>query len=318
MNSLESEEDQRIQNYYLIHTGCQNNMTQKKLVRHQLGFFHLDPIPSENEVEKYYLDEFYGSSLPNFNDSSIEVQLKQKDFFDLKWRLVFEKCSEIYGKSLSGSSVYDVGFGYGQALKYFMDNEVQGFGNEPSRECCEFVKKLGANVHQGGIEDFTGFPEKKFEIVLLLNVLEHLRNPLKTLEDIKIKLMKSDSMLVIDVPNEFNIFQLAANKIYDLREWWVVPPRHINYFSAESIRSLLENVGFEIIYQESSFPLEIFILMGMNYVGDSKIGSDIHSFRTKFEQNMVESGNLIELRNFYEKLAKLNLGRQVITYAKLR
>lgn len=50
------------------------------------------------------------------------------------------------------------------------------------------------------------------------------------------------------------------------------PPEHINYFNFESITRLLERNGFSIIEITSTFPLELFLLMGDNYIGNNEIG----------------------------------------------
>ena len=36
-----------------------------------------------------------------------------------------------------------------------------------------------------------------------------------------------------------------------------------------------------------AFPLELFLLMGENYVNDSSLGKNIHKMRCNFEKNMI-------------------------------
>jgi len=48
----------------------------------KFGYKRIDPIPSVEEVEKYYKEDFYSEINPEFNDSSIETQLSDKYFFN--------------------------------------------------------------------------------------------------------------------------------------------------------------------------------------------------------------------------------------------
>ena len=127
-------------------------------------------------------------------------------------------------------------------------------GLEPSSEGVTYARENGIPAIQGGVEDFD-LVNHKSDVVMLLNVLEHLREPEQTLLRIKEKVLTANGMLIIDVPNDFNDFQLVANAEYDLNEWWVLPPNHINYFSHTSLQTLLKGCGFTIIRCTSSFPL---------------------------------------------------------------
>ena len=278
------------------------------------GYLRADPLPTKDEVERYYLDEFYSSEYKRFNDSSLEVQKEERDFFNSRWEAICEISKGHFGK-LKGLSVFDVGFGFAQALLYFRDKGMEACGLEPSREGVEYAKSQGLDVYQAGIEDFSCVGSRRFDIVTLLNVLEHLRAPAETLVNIKNKLIKPNGLLVIDVPNEFNDFQTAANAEFKLKEWWVCPPNHINYFSVSSLSRLLDKCGYKVIHREASFPLEMFLLMGDVYVGNDELGKTCHQKRVLFEYLMKKHGKGKKLSQFYHALAELDLGRQVVFYA---
>ena len=278
------------------------------------GYLRVDPIPTQDEVEKYYLEEFYSSRYEQFNDSSLQIQKEEQDFFDSRWQSICDHFMDYFGK-IEGLSIFDIGFGFGQALLYFHKKGMVVGGLEPSPEGVEHVKSHGLDVFQAGIEDFSCVGSKRFDAVTLLNVLEHLRNPAETLINIRDNLLNPNGLLVIDVPNEFNIFQTTANAEFDLNEWWVCPPNHINYFSASSLKHLLDRCGYSIKYCESSFPLEIFMLMGDVYVGNDEIGRECHQRRVKFEYLMRKHGKSEFLSKLYQLLADIDIGRQVVVYA---
>lgn len=278
------------------------------------GFLRADPVPTQLEVEKFYKQEFYSSDYKNFNDSSLKVQEEEEGFFVSRWNGIYTKCREHF--NYDSLSLFDIGFGFAQALLYFRNRGFDVSGLEPSHEAVEYARSKGLEVYNSGIEDFDCVGERRFDVVTLLNVLEHLRDPASTLKNIQTKLLKPGGLLVIDAPNEFNDFQTIANEEYNLNSWWVCPPNHINYFSATSLKKLLVDCGYSIFYVEASFPLEIFMLMGDVYVGNKELGKVCHNKRVKFEYLMRKYGKKEKLASFYQSLAELDLGRQVVAYAK--
>lgn len=282
----------------------------------QHHYLRIDPIPTVEEVEKYYQEDFYSQANPSFNDSSLEVQEKDKYFFDSRWDRIYQVCEDHFG-NMARKKIYDVGFGYAQALIYFQRKGLICSGIEPSPEGVAYALSKGINGKNGGIENEHSYnTEEKQDIVLLINVLEHLRTPFDTLVNIRKHLIAENGILCIDVPNEFNAFQLAANKEYNLKDWWITPPKHINYFSPSALKHLLESAGYEVINEEASFPIELFLLFGDVYVGNGELGSVCHKKRVHFEYLMHKHGYQDKLNKFYQALASLELGRQINMFAK--
>lgn len=278
------------------------------------GYLRIDPIPSEEEVKRFYQEEFYTTKNKQFNDSSHEVQEEEKDFFDSRWQSIYDQCQTYFG-NLQDKSIFDVGCGYAYALAFFRNKGMKVSGLEPSYEGVKYARSKGIDVFHADIKDIKCTRKIRFDIVTLFNVLEHLRDPAETLIDIREKLLTNKGLLVIDVPNDFNDLQIVANAEFNLNEWWVSPPSHINYFSVSSIKHLLEKCGYTIKYCESSFPIEMFMLMGDVYVGNKDLGKACHERRVKFEYLMKKHGKGKKLSEFYRALSSLNLGRQAVIYA---
>jgi len=281
------------------------------------NFLRVDPLPTQEEVERFYQEEFYSSEYKSFNDSSLEIQKEDEEFFQSRWESICERCQSYFGR-IEGLSLFDVGFGFAQALLYFREKGMSVSGLDPSPEGVDYARRQGLQVYQAGIEDFSCAGSARFDVVTLLNVLEHLRDPGRTLKSIKEQLLKPSGMLVIDVPNEFNDFQTIANAEYQLGEWWVCPPNHLNYFSVTSLKQFLNACGFDVIDCESSFPMELFLLIGDVYVGNGELGKVCHQKRVRFESLMRKYGKGKKLIEFYRALAELDLGRQVVCYAAPR
>lgn len=282
------------------------------------GYIVVDPKPSEEAVNKFYQEEFYSGEYKHFNDSAKEVQLKDHEYHKMWWKHIWkvlenQAISEV--KEKNKTDVIDIGCGFGLFLEYLVCNHnVNGFGYDPAPEAIEYLKSKGINGKIGGLENFN--LDKKFDVALLINVLEHVLNPEKTILEIKNKLLNKDGILVIDVPNEFNVLQTTANQHYGLNDWWVAPPGHINYFDLSSLTKLLKKNGYKILKAEASFPLECFLLFGDNYVKDNKIGAITHKKRMTFEKTFLQTGQFIKLTKLYESFAKIGIGRQIRVYAR--
>jgi len=288
-----------------------------KLKKNEFGFYQVSPTPSAEEITKFYAEEFYTGEYKNFNDSSLEVQINDKEFFEGRWNDIYNNFLEVDSNLKNGGSVLDVGCGWGLALLYFKNKGFDCYGFDPAKEAVDYGCKKGLKIKHAGLEGMNVFENKKFNMVTMFNVLEHLADPVKSISQIK-DILLPNGILMIDVPNEFNDFQTSGRDVHGLSDWWVAPPNHLNYFSKDSLVKLLESLGFVIEICEASFPLEMFLLFGDNYVKDGKLGSICHKKRVNFEQNLRKQGKAPTLKNFYRALAELNLGRQITIFCKLK
>lgn len=291
---------------------------QYTLVEHpEYGYRHLSPIPSVEEVEKFYREEFYSSSYGQCNDSSQKKQDEDRAFNRGRYGDICAVIEGLLG-SLHGKSLFDVGCGFGELLFFAQEAGMQVAGLEVAQEAVAFLHEKKIPVTLSDIDtDLSHIAQgKRYSVVTLLNVLEHLREPAKTLKGIRENLLEPGGILVVDVPNEFNPLQTAASKLFALGEWWVATPVHINYFTPKSLQHLLQACGYEVVDMLSSFPLELFLLMGDVYVGDSALGSKCHQKRVLFEENLRKAGKSAELRNFYRALGNSGFGRQITCYGR--
>lgn len=97
-----------------------------------------------------------------------------------------------------------------------------------------------------------------------------------------------------------------------------MPPEHINYFNTESARYITEQSGFEIGSLTTTFPIDMFLIMGDDYISNPEIGSVCHQKRVNFENVLYKSGNEELLKQMYISFAQLGLSRQIEVIAKKR
>ena len=121
--------------------------------------------------------------------------------------------------------------------------------------------------------------------MLLLNVLEHVPHPEEMLTGIW-RLLEPGGLLYIRVPNDFNPLQAAAQRKLGAEPWWIAVPDHVNYFDVESLCALTRQIGFEPVDVQADFPMELFLLMGLTYIGDPEVGARCHAYRVEAERSM--------------------------------
>jgi len=205
-------------------------------------------------------------------------------------------------------SLLDIGCGTGAFLKYAARNGWTTAGVEPSEQGTSMSSDLENNIYNMSIADFAKMCGRTFGAVTLLNVLEHVLNPVAVLE-MTTDLLNPRGVLCIRVPNDFSAFQMHADK--ERRRWWITAPDHINYFNFYSLKSLLRSVGLEVKYATTDFPMEMFILMGDNYIGNPALGASCHKKRRNFELSISDKLR----RTVYHSFAESGVGRSCIMFA---
>lgn len=280
----------------------------------EYGFLRADPSPTDAEIRDFYAREFYSGDYKNFNNSSLEVQERDADYHELQRQLLLDSVESLLGDSIKGREVLDFGCGWGLTLQFLSKIGAQCYGVDPSPEAVDYCKKQGLDVSVGDIDDFGEFSLKTFDVILMQNVLEHLKDPVRALKMLTSRL-KLGGVIVVAVPNDFNQLQLCATELLNLRQWWVAPPAHLSYFNRDSLSRVMEACGLTIERTECSFPIEMFLLFGQDYISNPQLGRDAHEKRMAFEMALAKTGKTAVLRDFYKSLGQAGLGRILTAFA---
>lgn len=101
------------------------------------------------------------------------------------------------------------------------------------------------NIIYGDIEKIEYYPPEEFDVIVAGEILEHLNNPGKALENIR-NVMQPHTRLVITVPNAYSLkgFMRACFR-YEL-----IHPDHLLHHSPHTLKILLERFDFTV---ESTF-----------------------------------------------------------------
>ncbi|TBW27735.1 class I SAM-dependent methyltransferase [Gramella sp. KN1008] len=196
------------------------------------GILKTFPVP-EN-LEKYYDSEEYISH----RDSSRNIQDKIYQF--VKSYMLSKKANWIRAEIKHGN-ILDIGAGTGDFL-----NKMKSFlwkveGVEPNKLARDLAILKGLDLKT----DLAHLRDKKYDVISLWHVLEHLPDYEEKLEQFH-GLLEDGGILVIAVPN-YNSYD---SRYYN-ENWaaWDVP-RHLWHFSRKGLTEKLENKGFFLLKEK--------------------------------------------------------------------
>jgi len=208
----------------------------------------------------------------------------------------------------------DVGSGPGYFLLHGQQRGWQVRGIEPSTKAAQHSRTLGLEIVHAFLDDDTAPKLGTYDVVHLNEVLEHVPDPRDVLR-LAFGLLDPGGLIALMVPNDYSPFQAALREACGFAPWWVAPPHHINYFDVASVQRLLSE-RFEVVSVETTFPIDLFLLMGDNYVGNDALGRACHAKRKTFELALAKAGKSALKQELYRRLAEVGIGRDVVVVAR--
>lgn len=157
-------------------------------------------------------------------------------------------------------NVLDIGCGDGNTLRWLKSKKKceNIYGIEISKESSDKAKEFLDGIENINIEEnYNFFPGKKFELILVLDTLEHLIDPWDFLKKIKPKLTE-DGFIIISVPNIRhhsiikNLF-LLGNWEYD--KSGLLDNTHLRFFTKKSLIKLFKKQDLKIV-KSLKYPLD--------------------------------------------------------------
>lgn len=144
--------------------------------------------------------------------------------------LRYEWYAQNYFKNIKGKKILEIGCGDGGVIKLLKDrNEV--FAVDLSKRGVEFLKKMGIKASLKDIsKEKLPFEDSKFDYVIILETLEHLKSPQFTIEEIQ-RVLKKDGVMIASTPNPRTAHKLIYPALFKYR----------------GFRDYLENNRFEIL-----------------------------------------------------------------------
>ena len=281
--------------------------------KNEYGFFQLDPIPKEEELEKHYREKYYQETKSDTYEQEYDADELEyiRGNLEEKGYLLKQYCAGGQEKSF-----FDIGCGEGWALSYFYEH---GWTVEGCDFSCYGIQKHNKDMQkffeQGDIDSSCSkriAAGKTYTVVHMANVLEHVIDPKSILQKCA-QLLEENGILYIDVPNDFNPLQ---GYLYEggfiKKAKWIAEMEHISYFNKDSLVNLAKTCGLE---PKIVLGTEIIELFGLNpdtnYYDNPEVGHNCHVARRHWDK-LLRRVSLEKKLALSKALGDMGLGRNLI------
>jgi 2-polyprenyl-3-methyl-5-hydroxy-6-metoxy-1,4-benzoquinol methylase len=191
----------------------------------------VSPMPNEKALKDYYDGQnyFQGETKGTYSDYDVDTEAVLPLFNDL-----LDSIPDVTGKK-----ILDIGCAFGTHLAMAAERGWEAWGIELS----SYAREIALSRHGKKIqvlENIDSLPGVEFDLVIILDVLEHLPNPYQLFVDLFLHgTIGKKTRLVITTPNARSVDALAEPADWAYRH----PPAHLLYFSANSLDLFLNILG---------------------------------------------------------------------------
>ena len=210
----------------------------------QLVYFTPLPTPAE-------LEAFYNST--DYRDYYSQSEMADSTFAQQRYQQLSQKLHTSVPSLIERKGqLLDIGCGQGDLLAIAAQAGWQVTGTELSPEAISRApRSLQNNIYKGDIVTLE-LPTATYDLITMYHVIEHLLNPVQSLEKV-LELLRPQGVLFVETPNLGGLgARLCRNRWSN-----IIPPEHLLYFDAKSLRFASESAGFQQVTVFSSAPQSI-------------------------------------------------------------
>jgi SAM-dependent methyltransferase len=214
------------------------------------GLVYLPERPAENSLEELYGRDYYEKDGVTGYTGYVENFRRYAHVY----RKLFDRRLRDLEPFAGKRRLLDVGCAHGFLLDHFRSNGWQVSGAEASPHSSQYAREeLGLEVRTGPLLK-TGFDGSSFDVILLIDVLEHLHRPYETLREAG-RLLTPEGILVVQCPWELSHWEEAGEALLrGKRTGGIEPdsiPAHLYFFSPRTLDAVIEKGGFTIVRRQS-------------------------------------------------------------------
>ena len=250
------------------------------------GFIFNNTEWTQRDYDKYYSET---SKYAN-NFTSGAGGLSDLDL--IRYNDVINRIEQFINKK---SSILDIGCAKGGLLRTFKDRGYNNlYGIEPSEDAINHLKTFGIDGKCLSLFEANKL-NKKFDVVILTQVLEHIFD-LERMKSILKDLLNEDGILYVDIPDGTSYIKNNLNSYYyfDLE--------HINHFSNDTLKYLLndlETIKIDNSYFDNVSDIKAYIIYGI-FKNSKDINRDVLSLdkmKEYIEESDIKDNYLINIDN---------------------
>lgn len=195
-------------------------------------------------IEK--INKIHKAVPPDFYDESIKNNFFQRYWHKKRFMLVKNIMEGIQG------NILDLGCHGGTLTNFIskLNKNNRLFGLDISKNAIDYASGRYSHIEfkTQDLNDGIPYPDNSFDAVTCFDVLEHVFDPLKLINETK-RVLKNGGYFIVDIPNETLLFKFIWF-FWTRMKGKVWRDVHINHFSPEDLEKLLEKNGFEKINEK--------------------------------------------------------------------
>ena len=219
-----------------------------------------------DKAEEIYSDEYF-KKRKYFSECTKDYDLKSPKIRD------FDKILRRILKFKKSGKLLDVGCATGVFPHMAGKRGFKPYGVELSSYASDYARKnFNIDVRNGNLER-AGFKDNFFDVITMLDVLEHMQKPSSALDKAR-SLLEDDGILFVVTMNENSLLNKIGDILYKISFGAFTYPikrlhdaHHITHFSDKTIVKMLKKHGFRVEYFErDEVPVEsldVGFFMGM-------------------------------------------------------
>lgn len=269
------------------------------------GLLFTDPQLTKEKLKKYYTEFADHRYLLKYKHQAIERG---------------KKILEMVGRLKRGGDLLDVGCGYGFFLNLAREKGWRTYGLELSQGALKYARATyKLDLFEGDIAEVRLQP-KKFDLITLQHVLEHVPMPILVLNKLA-KALKDDGILVVVVPNASSLIaKLAGTRWVCFSE----VTHHLFHYTAKTLSLLLGLGGFGTLTsmtcqwegRDLMWGMKVFLKRFINAEENQGIIKGADQSNWQEEQQMIARGINMWSHLLSWLMAKLGLGEEIVVIAR--
>lgn len=274
------------------------------------GAYSVNPLPSQQDLHNFYNQYWQTPNRPHTSSYTRAELMYLESKFNVLLSLV----------PIKNYEALDIGCGEGHLLKKLTQDKIKATGIDFNDfGISKFNPSVLSKFKKGDIMQLIHqliLKGKKFDVVFLNHVIEHVLDPRKLLQSIY-QIINENGYLVASVPNDMSQLQISLKqKKFYKKNYFVRLPDHLHYFTAVSLKSLLDKSQFEFVDGIADFPIEWYLAnKHSNYAINAQLGKEAHHARVYLE-NLINTGDTNKAAQFWRSLFEIGQGRSITIIAK--
>lgn len=273
------------------------------------GYAHLWPLPATGRTVEFHEAEFYDELKPTYRDS----HQRDREWWDFVHDRRLQRIEQHRGQV---GRLLDIGSGYGDLIARAQLLGWEAIGVEPSVSAAKWANDHGRPTACMPFSENSLIHQEQFDAIIFDQSIEHISDPVAAITR-AVGALSDGGLICIVFANDFSPTQAAASEVVGANHWWVAPNEHLNYFSLDSMKEILSSAGAHLVDAIGTFPIDLFLTMGFDYVQDSELGRSLHERRMRLEFAFRDANQLAALESAYRGLAQAGLGREIEVIAGL-